>query len=205
MRENRTGCFSILSGRRTAARIKISGDRAGTVYHADPEKKTGDAKSPRGDFEVLSVLSFQRLALRVLEETGGNPYPVLEETGKTLVLQRVIQEQEKNLGVLSGSLKKQGTIQEMKSLVSELIQYDISPKQVQQMKERAEENPLLSTKLQDVGLIYQAFEDYLGERYITGEEVLDILYDRLEESVLMKNCQVILDGFTGFTPLRIKL
>lgn len=161
--------------------------------------------SLRGGILNIDVLSFQRLALRVLEETGGNPYPVLEETGKTLVLQRVIQEQEKNLGVLSGSLKKQGTIQEMKSLVSELIQYDISPKQVQQMKERAEENPLLSTKLQDVGLIYQAFEDYLGERYITGEEVLDILYDRLEESVLMKNCQVILDGFTGFTPLQNKV
>ena len=66
--------------------------------------------SLRGGILNIDVLSFQRLALRVLEETGGNPYPVLEETGKTLVLQRVIQEQEKNLGVLSGSLKKQGTI-----------------------------------------------------------------------------------------------
>ena len=70
-------------------------------------------------------------------------------------------------GILSGSLKKTGTIQEMKSLVSELIQYDISPQQVQKMQERAGENPLLSTKLQDVGLIYQAFEEYLKDRYIT--------------------------------------
>ena len=46
----------------------------------------------------VDVLSFQRLAYRVLQETGGENRAVLEETGKTLVIQRVIQEEEKKLG-----------------------------------------------------------------------------------------------------------
>lgn len=75
----------------------------------------------------IDILSFQRLAYRIFEEVGGQLQPILEETGKTLVLQRVIQEKAKELGVLSSSLKKRGTVSEMKSLVSELMQYDIRP------------------------------------------------------------------------------
>ena len=81
--------------------------------------------SPRQGIMNIDILSFQRLAFRVMQEVGGEQRPVLEEIGKTLVLQRVIQEQEKKLGVLASSLKKTGTVSQMKSLVSELMQYDI--------------------------------------------------------------------------------
>ena len=66
--------------------------------------------SPRQGIMNIDILSFQRLAFRVMQEVGGEQRPVLEEIGKTLVLQRVIQEQEKKLGVLASSLKKTGTV-----------------------------------------------------------------------------------------------
>ncbi|MBS6194185.1 MAG: helicase-exonuclease AddAB subunit AddB [Clostridiales bacterium] len=163
------------------------------------------AMSPGHGIMNIDILSFQRLAHRVLAEVGGENRPILEEIGKTLVLQRVVQEQEKNLGVLAGSLKKPGTISEMKSLVSELMQYDIHPEQVGEILEKVSDKPLLSCKLQDIRVIYQGFSDYLRERYITGEEVLDVLCDRIGESRLVKNCEVVLDGFTGFTPIQNKL
>ncbi len=161
--------------------------------------------SPSHGLLTVDILSFQRLAYRVLEKTGGMKYPVLEEIGKTLVLQRVIQEKGKGLGVLSGSLKKTGMVNEMKSLVSELMQYDISPKQVEELLEKSEEKPLLSCKLQDVRIIYQGFIDYLKERYITEEEILDLVCERIALSNILKNCQVVFDGFTGFTPVQNKL
>ena len=161
--------------------------------------------SPRQGIMNIDILSFQRLAFRVMQEVGGEQRPVLEEIGKTLVLQRVIQEQEKKLGVLASSLKKTGTVSQMKSLVSELMQYDIRPQQLEEIVGQAGDNPFLSRKLTDVQMIYQGFQDYLRERYITGEEVLDVLCDRIGESRLMKNCQVILDGFTGFTPIQNKV
>lgn len=161
--------------------------------------------SSRHGLMNIDVLSFQRLAFRILQEVGGENRPLLEEIGKTLVLQRVVQEQWKELDVLAASLKKQGTIQEMKSLVSELMQYDILPEQVEKILEKSEEKKLLSYKLQDIWRIYQGYLEYLKERYITGEEVLDVLCDRIGESRLMKNCEVVLDGFTGFTPIQNKL
>ena len=37
---------------------------------------------PAGGILNIDILSFQRLAYRIFEETGGSLYPVLEETGK---------------------------------------------------------------------------------------------------------------------------
>ena len=50
---------------------------------------------PAGGILNIDILSFQRLAYRIFEETGGSLYPVLEETGKSLVVKRVAQEKEK--------------------------------------------------------------------------------------------------------------
>lgn len=163
------------------------------------------ALSPHHGIMNIDVLSFQRLAHRVLQEVGGENRPILEEIGKTLVLQRVIQEREKELGVLAGSLKKAGTVSEMKSLVSELMQYDIHPDQVQELVEKSHDKPFLAYKLEDIRTIYRGFTDYLRDRYITGEEVLDVLCGKIGESRMMRDCQVILDGFTGLTPIQNKL
>ena len=73
----------------------------------------------------VDVLSFKRLAFRIFQETGGAEQPLLEETGKSLVVQRVAQEQKKKLGFLGGQMKKQGYIHEVKSLISELMQYEV--------------------------------------------------------------------------------
>lgn len=161
--------------------------------------------SPRHGLMNIDIVSFQRLALRILAEVGGQQPPVLEEVGKTLVIQRIVQEQEKNLGVLAGSLKKRGTISEMKSMVSELMQYDIGLEEMDEMMEKSKDQPLLVHKLQDIQVIYQGFLDYLKDRYITNEEILDVLCERISESRMIKNCQVVLDGFTGFTPVQNKL
>ena len=86
-------------------------------------QKTIVSMHPDGGILNIDVLSFQRLAYRIFEETGGELRPLLSETGKTLVLQRIAQEQEKNLKVLGQNLKRHGAVTKMKSLVSELMQY----------------------------------------------------------------------------------
>ena len=63
---------------------------------------------PAGGILNIDILSFQRLAYRIFfEETGGSLYPVLEETGKSLVVKRVAQEKKKELTILGSTLKKE--------------------------------------------------------------------------------------------------
>ena len=48
---------------------------------------------PRKGIMNIDVLSFERLAFRVLEEVGETQRELLEETGKSMVLRRVAQEE----------------------------------------------------------------------------------------------------------------
>ena len=158
---------------------------------------------PAGGILNIDILSFQRLAYRIFEETGGSLYPVLEETGKSLVVKRVAQEKKKELTILGSTLKRTGAVSQMKSLISELKQYQIAPSELDAWAEETGEKKLLAAKLKDTGVIYRAFEKYLENRYVTAEDVLEVLVGKLEESALIKNSEVLVDGFTGFTPVQI--
>ena len=80
---------------------------------------------PRHGIMNIDVLSFARLAYRVFEETGGDNRKVLEDTGKSMVLQKMVQQHRKELDYLGSQMNKPGYLDEVKSLVSEFMQYDI--------------------------------------------------------------------------------
>ena len=49
-------------------------------------------------------------------------------------------------------------------------------------------------------MIYQGFSDYLSEKYLTAEELPELLCGVIGESRLVRGSVAVLDGFTGFTP-----
>ena len=153
----------------------------------------------------IDVLSFQRMAFRVFDELGKNDVTILEETGKNLVLRKVAQEKLEELKTLKGNMKKIGYISEIKSLLSELTQYNIGPKDIEMILQNSKENEPFQMKMRDIELMYRGFQEYLKDRYITAEEVLELLSDLADKSEMLKNSVLILDGFTGFTPLQNNL
>ena len=161
--------------------------------------------SPRKGILNVEVLSFNRLAYRVFEETGENQRIILDDVGKNFVIRKVVGEHEEELKVLGRNLKKMGYITEMKSVISEFMQYNIGMETMQEMFDRTEKYPSLFYKLKDIQTVYQAFQKYLEEKYITAEEVLDVLAGRVASSGLLRDSVVVLDGFTGFTPIQEKL
>lgn len=161
--------------------------------------------SPRKGILNVDVLSFNRLAYRVFEETGENQRVILDDVGKNLVLRKIAGDCQSELQVLGSNLKKTGFISEVKSVISEFTQYDIQREALEQMIEEAGEETSLSYKLKDLSVIYQGFLEYLQGKYITGEEMLDILCQAVPKSKILKGSIVVLDGFTGFTPVQNKL
>ena len=101
-------------------------------------------RHPNGGILNIDVLSFQRLAYRVFEELGVEKKNILEETGKNLFVRKTAQEKKGQLTVLGRNLRKTGCISEMKSMLSELMQYDISPWQLEQLEQQAKRKPQLS-------------------------------------------------------------
>ena len=162
-------------------------------------------RHPRGGILNIDVLSFSRLAYKISEETGGGEVSVLDDTGKSLVLRKVAQEVKEEVPVLGSNLKKIGYIHEVKSAISEFMQYGIDQKKMEEMLDYSRERSGLHGKLKDLGTLYQGFLNYIQERFITTEETYDRLANQLERSSLIKNSVVVMDGFTGFTPIQLKV
>lgn len=150
----------------------------------------------------IDVVSFQRLAYRIFDELGKTNMAVLEETGKNLVLRKVAEERMDDLHVMQGNMKKMGYISEVKSLISELTQYNIDPDTLETFIEEQNMPPAFSYKLQDILTMYRGFRSAISGMYITAEEVLEAFCDMAEESKLLKDAVLVLDGFTGFTPIQ---
>ena len=161
--------------------------------------------SPNKGILNIEVLSFNRLAHRVFEETGENNRIVLSEVGKNFVIRKVAGDNEEKLKVLGGNLKKMGCVSEMRSIISEFTQYDIDTETLENILAKVEKHPNLYYKLKDIQTVYDAFRKYLQGKYITGEETLDVLTMAVPKSKLLKDSVIVLDGFTGFTPIQSKL
>ena len=160
---------------------------------------------PRRGIMNIDVLSFGRLAYRVFEEIGGEMLPVLDDVGKNLVLRKIAGDYEEELSVLKGNMRKLGYITEVKSVISEFTQYDIGEEELLLVMESIGSHSRLYYKLKDIQLLYQGFTEYLSRKYITKEELLDSLSRVIGQSEMLKNSVVVLDGFTGFTPVQNRL
>ena len=150
----------------------------------------------------IDVLSFGRLSHRIFEEVGKKEIPVLDDTGKSLVLRRVAGSLKEELPYLGAHMDKQGYIHEVKSAISEFMQYGIGVEDVQQLMDCAEKRGALYYKLKDLKLLYQGFKDYIRDNFITTEETLDLLREALKRSRIIKDSVIVFDGFTGFTPIQ---
>lgn len=163
------------------------------------------ASSPRGGIMNLEVQSFVRLAYRIFQEQGCGREPVLDDMGKTLVLRRVLASHQDELVYFGKNIHKKGYVAEIKSFLSELLQYGVDQEMLEQMQQSASGKRVLYDKLQDMEVAYQAFREYLEGHYITSEEVLDLLCRQVCHSSLLRGSVLCLDGFTGFTPIQYRL
>lgn len=160
---------------------------------------------PKGGIMNIDVLSFGRLAHRIFEEVGGNDKPVLDDTGKSLILRKLACKRAEELKAFGKNLNRQGYIHEIKSMLSEFMQYNITLPKLEKMIECCEKRGLLYQKLKDLKVLYQDFLAYIDEKYITTEETLERVCKVIHKSEIVKDSVVVLDGFTGFTPIQNQL
>lgn len=173
-------------------------------YTMQTEKDIIELHPGRGIMNI-DVLSFRRLAYRVMEETGVTQLPLLDDIGKKLVVGKIVEEQKNNLILYKNKVKMPGFVEEMKSVIAELYQYGIGSKELADIKEVAKKKPMLHAKITDIALIRDSFQRFIDEKYITSEELLSVLSRELPKSEKLKGCTIFLDGFTGFTPVQYKV
>lgn len=152
----------------------------------------------------IDVLSFMRLAYRIFEELNIKERLILEDTGKNMVVRKLLFSLKKELKFYKNAVGKQGFTEDIKSLLSELMQYGITPDKLSEIKGQAV-SKVLASKLHDIGLIYREFNNYKKEKYISAEQILEVLAEEVGNSKLLENAVICFDGYTGFTPTQLKV
>ncbi len=159
------------------------------------------------------VLSFTRLSHRILGELGGENRTVLSEVGRTLLVRHVTGGDKVKLKFFSNNLKMNGYIEEIKSFISELMQYDIKPDRLDEIIKSISADKVgrgsLTARLGDISSIYKAYTAYMEKNeLITSDGIIDLATSLLneypDEETLLDNSIVYFDGFTGFEPLQLK-
>lgn len=88
-------------------------------------------------------------------------------------------------------MKKPGYLDEVKSLISEFMQYEVRKEELDKMIQDASDKPLLQMKLKDVAVLYEAFREYLSDHFMTAEEVLEVLAKEIPFSEKLKGSTVV--------------
>ena len=183
----------------------------GRFFIIVPEQATMQAQKelirlhPQHGTMNIDVLSFKRLAYRVFSELSLPQPALLDDTGKVMVLRKLAGEKKKELSMFSSHLNQPGFLDEVKSMLSELYQYGVRPETLREETKKPGTSRILSGKLDDMCLLYEAFKEFTKERYITMEELLDVLCREVPRSKILKDSVIALDGYTGFTPVQYRL
>lgn len=180
-------------------------------YLIVPEQYTMEAQRelvtmhPAGGMMNIDAIGMNRLAYRVFDELGISTGQVLEDFGKSMLIKKILCEQQDTLQVYGSYYDKLGFVDEMKSMMSEIFQYNIKQDTIDEIMEQIPEDSVVAGKMQDIRHIYEEFEAFAGERYIVAEQLVELLTRHVGQSKLVCGSSLYFDGFTGFTPVQLEL
>lgn len=144
------------------------------------------------------VLSFTRLANRVLTRTGGAARPVLDEGGRLLTMYDALRGVQANLTVYALPARKPEFLASLLTTMDELKSCCVTGGQLLQVGEETE--GLDGEKLRDLGLIFGAYEALTARGAMDPRDRLTRLAEGLQQTPFFQDRDVYLDGFTDFTP-----
>lgn len=139
------------------------------------------------------VISFNRIATRVFTEVGGLTKTHLSKCGRVMLIYDILSRNKKNLKFLSGGEKN---ISVALNAINEFKKHGVS--NLDDIIENTDKE-YLKIKLEDLNILYKAFEESIANRYIDENDVLSILANELRESKMFENTLVYIDEFLGFT------
>lgn len=158
------------------------------------EKKLVDTIE-NGAVVNAEVLTFHRMAHRVINEVGGKTKTSLSECGKAMLISSILTKRKKDLKFLG---KTEENVKLLENQITEFKKHNITIENLNELIEN-EEDKYLQAKLKDVFLVYQEFQNTIQNKYIDENDLLSILAEQLESSNMFNNTVIYIDEFVGFT------
>jgi ATP-dependent helicase/nuclease subunit B len=148
------------------------------------------------------VLSFGRLAHRLLQELGDLTLTPVDDLGKHMVLRMLLERHKEELQMFSRSALQPGFASQLGRLISECKSYGVTFAHSENL-EWGSAN--LNQKIHDLRLIMNAYEEYLAEGYCDADDMLNRVAVMVPDSAYIRQADIYIDGFTGFTNQEVRV
>ena len=148
-----------------------------------------------GATTTVEVLSFERMAYRVIKEVFGEGTKNLINSSKAMIISSLLEEYQSNFNFLSKSMEN---IDMILKQITEFKKHNITVEMLESQIEKTNDT-YLKLKLKDMLFIYSKFEEKIRSDYIDENDLLTLLADNIEKSHLFDNAIFYIDEFAGFT------
>ena len=125
------------------------------------EKNLMEAIPQKAVFNA-EVITLSRMAYRVMEQVGGATKTNLSKAGKAMLVASILEKNKKDLKFLG---KSDENIELGIQAITEFKKHGVK---IEQLKEETNkiEDTYLKTKLTDLGILYEGFENHIQNHYI---------------------------------------
>ena len=143
-------------------------------------------------FFNIQVLSPSRLGERVLAATGRLQGEPLTAPGRQMAISHALERCEERLTYYRSSIHRQGFVQKLGSLVTDMKQGGLTPEHLAKYASSLAEG---GEKLRDIAILYDAYQQVLNDRFSDDEDRLRYVASRLPQSGLFRGQHVFVYGF----------
>ena len=183
---------------------KINSGEKNKIYIITPEQFsfTAEKKLMENKKAIINaeVITFDRMAYRVLNEVGGI-HNNLTKCGKSMLIYSILQKEKNNLTLLN---KSDENIDLCIRTISEFKKNKILISDLKEELEKIEDN-YLKIKLKDMILIYEKFELNIENKYIDETDLLTNLEKNIKKTNFLNNSLIYIDEFVGFTKQELSI
>ena len=144
------------------------------------------------------VLTFSRMAYRVIKEKGNN-LKNIEGFGKSMLIYDILDNSKKELKFLGKNLQN---IETASKSITELKKHNITVDRLLNITNNVEDN-YLKAKLEDIYLVYNRFQNSINERFLDENDSLTYLAENLIDTNIFDNSIIFIDEFVRIYSTRI--
>ena len=153
------------------------------------------ATSPNKSMLVAEVITFARMAYRILNEVGGKTRMHLSSAGRSMLIDYILLTKKNDFAFLGSSDEN---VEMIARQLTELKKHQVSVEDLKEVIQKTEDK-YLKTKLQEVVGIYDIYSKEIENNYIDENDGLTLLAQKIEQSQEFQNCDIYIDEFAGFT------
>jgi len=144
------------------------------------------------------VLTFSRMAYRVINENGGG-LKNIEGFGKSMLIYDILEKSKKELKFLGKNLQN---IEVASRAITEFKKHNITVEGLNKVTKQTKDE-YLKAKLEDMECIYKKFQDSIKEKFLDENDTLTYLANKLKSTKAFEDSIIFIDEFVRIYTSRI--